>query len=699
MQHTGTIRIGSRWELLVDGVLIDRLSGVRFDLKHPERREAFVLEAPWETGSAFPYAVLADGDVVRLYYRATISGVHKLDRVTLAALAESHDGGRTFCRPELGLTEFRGSRANNLLPTDTPGVPPPFIDTNPDCRAAERYKGLQSHAGQLYALASSDGITWRRMTDRPLEYPGAFDTVNTAFWDSIQECYRSYTRVWVNRETAAGMSRVRCIQSALSEDFVHWTAPVENVYADGEPDVQLYTNATLPCPGAEHLYLSFPNRYVQQRWIRHGDTPAPSTPGCNDGLFMASRDGVHWTRYLDAWVRPGLDPQNWGQRCNYPVWGIVPTSDTEWSLYITEHYMLPDAPGRIRRLAVRPRGFVSLHAEYCGGEFVTKPLVFEGRCLRLNYATSAAGSIRVEIQDADGRALEGFGLEDMNPLFGDDLDAGVTWKGGGDLEALRGRPVRLRFVMHDADLFALRFSATKRDVTSGEIVLPPSPTYRIQASCSEIRVPRVNKIPFLEGDPGDWDRTQAVTVRTPDQFGDFCYAKITLLYDDEALYVGGEVADPYPLRNPLAFDGDMRKSWESDALQLHLQAVTDDAPGEGAETGINDIRLWYSTPERAAGCCILPGSDPAKARVNPEGAQGSYRERPDGKGYTFTWRLPWTVLNATRAPRAGERLTACIQCHWGTEDGRDLLCGGVEVRSDNAPEVYVRASWGQAVFA
>ena len=373
----------------------------------------------------------------------------------------------------------------------------------------------------------------------------------------------------------------------------------------------------------------------------------------------------------------------------------MPTCATEWSLYANEHYMRPDAPGRIRRLAVRPWGFVSIHADYRGGEFVTKPLVFDGRCLRLNYATSAAGSIQVEIQDVSGRAMAGFSLEDMNPLFGDALDCGVTWKGGGELKALSGRPVRLRFVMRDADLFALRFSSTKLDVTSGEIVLPLSPTYRDQSSCSEIRVPRASTPPSLKGDPSDWDRTHEVTIRTPDQFADFCYAKITLLYDDDALYVAGEVADPYPMCNPLAFDGDMRRSWESDALQLHLKAVTD-TPGEVAE--INDIRLWYSTPERAAGCCIIPGADATKACVNPVGVLGDYRKHADGNGYTFTYRLPWAALNSTRAPHAGERLTACVQCHWGTEDGQEFLCGGAEVRADNAPEVYVAESWGQAIF-
>ena len=118
------------------------------------------------------------------------------------------------------------------------------------------------------------------------------------------------------------------------------------------------------------------------------------------------------------------------------------------------------SPGRIRRLSVRPWGFVSVHAGFDAGEMLTKPLLFGGRALHLNYSTSAAGSVQVEVQDGSGRAVAGLGLDNMEPLFGDELDAAVKWR-GGDLGALAGKPVRLRFVLKDADLFALRFGDGK----------------------------------------------------------------------------------------------------------------------------------------------------------------------------------------------------------------------------------------------
>jgi len=44
----------------------------------------------------------------------------------------------------------------------------------------------------------------------------------------------------------------------------------------------------------------------------------------------------------------------------------------------------------------------------------------------------------------------------MEPLFGDELDAAIPWKGGRDLLGLAGEPVRFRFELRDADLFAMR---------------------------------------------------------------------------------------------------------------------------------------------------------------------------------------------------------------------------------------------------
>ena len=92
-----------------------------------------------------------------------------------------------------------------------------------------------------------------------------------------------------------------------------------------------------------------------------------------------------------------------------------------------------------------------------GGKIITRPLIFEGNRLSLNFSTSAAGSIQVEVQGTDGTPVDGYRLEDSSPTFGDELAREIRWKGGSDVGRLAGQPVRLRFILKDADLFAFRF--------------------------------------------------------------------------------------------------------------------------------------------------------------------------------------------------------------------------------------------------
>jgi hypothetical protein len=116
---------------------------------------------------------------------------------------------------------------------------------------------------------------------------------------------------------------------------------------------------------------------------------------------------------------------------------------------------------RLRRYTLRLDGFASIHAPIAGGELLTPPLIFKGSQLSMNFASSAFGSLRVEIQDADGKPLPGFTLDDSIELYGDTVARNAIWKDNPDLDALSGKPVRLRFVMKDADLYSIKFEETK----------------------------------------------------------------------------------------------------------------------------------------------------------------------------------------------------------------------------------------------
>ncbi len=163
---------------------------------------------------------------------------------------------------------------------------------------------------------------------------------------------------------------------------------------------------------------------------------------------MTTRGGAKYDRtFTQAFIRPGLSKEKWGNRANYAAIGIHQTSATEMSLFLTGG----------RRYTLRLDGFASINAPLSGGELITKPFKFAGGKLEINYSTSAAGRVRVEIQDADGKALPGFALDDCLPIYGDDIARIVKWNAGDDVSTFAGKPVRLRFAMEDADLFSLRF--------------------------------------------------------------------------------------------------------------------------------------------------------------------------------------------------------------------------------------------------
>jgi len=469
---TEPVHIGSRLELFVDDYLIDRMTGgATLQLHHPTPKEiVLVHDDVWEgSGSCF-YDVFRDGDIFKLYYigyqLTNEDGSQMTSRGICACYAESTDGIH-WQKPNLGLVEYLGTKDSNVVWTrenaDNFVV---FKATNPACRSGEEYKATASGPGGLWAYKSSDGLNWTPLQDSPIITKGAFDSQNLAFWDPLRGHYWCYFRDFHDG--------LRDIRVATSGDFLTWTEPEMLKYVDS-PDEQLYTNQIMPYPRAPHIFVGFPTRYVE-RAFSPSFLPLPDLPhrenrvkiaprygtAITDGLFMTSRDGRLFNRWGEAFVRPGPERKdNWLYGDCYQGLGLIetaaedPTAPRELSLYCTENTWKTDV--KMRRYTLRIDGFVSVNAPLKGGELLTKPLVFSGGKLVLNFSTSAAGSIRVELQDPEGKPLEGFSLTDCDEVFGDSLDRTVTWQGKSDLSALAGKPLRLRVTLSDADLYSLRF--------------------------------------------------------------------------------------------------------------------------------------------------------------------------------------------------------------------------------------------------
>ncbi len=453
----GPVEIGNRLELFVDHVLIDALDGVRLRLNHPTvDGVALRFEKPWEGAFCGYVTIIKDGDTYRMYYRGLPRAGKDGSSLEVYCYAESADGIH-WTKPNLGLYEINGTRENNVILADAAPVThnfAPFLDTRPGVSADRRYKAVGgiSKSG-LIPYVSPDGKRWRRLQDKPIITKGAFDSQNVAFWSQHENVYLCYFRTFKNG--------VRWITRATSKDFLNWTEPVDMTFGDTPPE-HLYTNQTRPYFRAPHLYVAVAARFMPGRRVltKEQAKAIGVDPGyfgdCSESVLLTSRGGNAYDRtFMEAFIRPGLGLGNWVSRTNYPSYGIVPLDAKRMAIHVQKDYAQPSH--RLVRYVLRTDGFASVHATYKGGEMRTKPLRFTGRELVVNAATSAAGGIRVEIQDAAGKPIAGYTLKDCDVVFGDEIERVVTWRGLSDVSALIGKTVRLRFVMSDADLYALRF--------------------------------------------------------------------------------------------------------------------------------------------------------------------------------------------------------------------------------------------------
>jgi hypothetical protein len=445
------VNIGSRLELFIDRYLIDKLENVQLRLHEP--RSSPLSKSPLPVGYT---TVIKEDSLYRGYYldyRPDYDG-ELLDGNPgeILCYAESING-HDWNFPDLNIVDITGPQGRNVILAERPFCHSfsPFIDGRHTVDDKERYKALAGAreqvfkratghtGGGLFAFVSDDGIHWRRKHDKPvIPYQNTspagetmFDSLNVVFWSEIEQLYVCYFRTI---ETPHG--RLRTISRVTSSDFINWSKPVP--MHPNRPGEHLYTNNTHPYFRAPHIYLSLPTRVL------------PDRGHSTDILLMSTRAGAeeYERLFTEAFIRPGLDQSRWGNRSNFVAQNVVPTGRDEISIYHSDNH----------RYVLRTDGFVSVRAGSEQGTMLTRPLVFSGNSLIVNYSSSAAGSLHVELQEKSGVAISKFCLSKCNAIVGDEIERIIQWKGNPSLGDLSGNPVRVKFVMNECDLFSFRFS-------------------------------------------------------------------------------------------------------------------------------------------------------------------------------------------------------------------------------------------------
>jgi hypothetical protein len=461
--------------LFLDPAFVREAEGAKLVVNPPKSSEIVIRpDKPWESlVISFYLSVVDEGDKLRMWY------ICRDKEQGNVAYAESVDGVH-WLKPDVGVAEYHGSHANNLvgLRNFCGNVFRDDHATNPQ----DRYVyvcAVGGGQGGFYRFTSPDGFKWKR-DEQPI-LPFDADSQNVTFWDSRAGKYVTYLRGWnpTKQPVAAGRKVVRFetehldrpsgivptqpntrkpVKGQMPEPWVRDELPDALVCDAEDPkDTDIYTNAIQPYPLDPSWYVGFPAFY------RH----AIGSPLVNDGWtetqFVGSRDGKKWERYnREPYVKPGpAGSESAGMV--YIGSGLVVRGDEIWQYgtgFRTTHGMVRSqkqpGDGTIFRHVHRVDGFVSLDFASAGGHALCGSLKVTGSRLLLNLDAGALGALRVGLRDADGKPIPGYGLDDCTPLRGNATGSAVAWR-GGDLAALKDREVQVEIAGARAKLYSLRF--------------------------------------------------------------------------------------------------------------------------------------------------------------------------------------------------------------------------------------------------
>ena len=457
--------------------------GVRLAVQTAQKSDMGIApQRPWEEGGLTPQVLLRVDDVLKMWYIARGAGQ---DQPTFIAYAESSDGF-SWDRPELGLQEYDGSTANNLLfhfgdfnlqSVFVDPIAPPEARYKAMARDSIVYhkgvvvtdmtrerkweiRGAMEEAGytreqmaeELYFVGlltgavSPDGKRWTFLPE-PLLNVGrtGLDSQNIAAYDADSGMYVAYLR--------GHRDRRRTVRRSAGEEFGNWSPP-NDVFGMEPQDPagdDVYSSGYCRCPGSGR-HLLFPGIY--HRWTSDVDVQ-----------LATSRYGLLWSRPERNPII-SCQPEGYGMIFAFP--NLVPLDAETWGLMTIGQYDLHDwgeryepnrkpdwfwatwKRDRLVALEAEVEGRVTLVERECGG-----------RDLRLNFQTQKEGGwIKAELVESPTtpaspvRAIEGFGLEEADVLAGDELSRVVTWKGESDLSSLRGRKISIRLHLARARVYS-----------------------------------------------------------------------------------------------------------------------------------------------------------------------------------------------------------------------------------------------------
>ncbi|WP_409340854.1 hypothetical protein [Paenibacillus sp. MBLB4367] len=365
--------------------------------------------------------------------------------------AYSQDGIR-FIKPELDVVPGTNIVLDNEHKTHGPSVILDYAEKDP----SKRYKLAMSpytKGCSIFLYASPDGIHWTPIFEKPVI-------------EVVSDCHTGFYR-----DPESGMYRLsfrtRCpdrrVWVAESSDLVSWSKPILAVEPDqlDECGTQFYGMQMTPYGAYTIGTISMYDTYDYRI-----DPGFNKMAGTMDIQLAYSRDGFGWHRCMQGKKLVPLGAEGeWDSKCIMPSTNVIYRPDRMemyYSAISIDHSgfgLLPyeEVPKEcIGLAALRPDGFVYLHATRDWCELMTRPFAVEKGELYIN-ASAANGSVKVEACDLNGLAIEGYSFDDCVPFTGDGIAAKVEWKGNPDLNRIERQAIRVKIRAVNADLYSFFF--------------------------------------------------------------------------------------------------------------------------------------------------------------------------------------------------------------------------------------------------
>ena len=495
--------IGTDRQLFLDNYILDHLDGVRREICAPTKSPEPLLswsDLPWEQVQFNPgtAGVIHDPDdgLFKMWYWQGLAN-DPFNTGQVLCYAESSDALhwekplRDDCLP------FQGHTATNIV---HPDVSQSGLALNHDRKDRERKyllvnwppeSAAERPAGSTRLSrvdASPDGLHWHTISESS-RLPHHHE--QKILWDESIQRWVGYSQYSHHQNF---LYRKRQIGRQESADFINWSPKEVVLTADWDanlpPDLEMHDMSVRKVGG---LYIGITGEFLAEPfWQERDGHNWRDHAFCRLGLYT-SRDGKGWQRVggPESWVDTGSPgDQDYGFACFTPAGELVhngklviPYSANpqkqSWlgstrpnPMYPLDEFERRQKAWRARQalqgdprtkravggLILREDGWARLAPEYESGQVYTKQFVFEGDALRVN-AECNYGYLQVELLDPQFQPYEGFAAELCDPVIGapDKIWHTVRWQGKSDLRALWNKPVRVRFTLHEASIYAFQF--------------------------------------------------------------------------------------------------------------------------------------------------------------------------------------------------------------------------------------------------